>query len=131
MGYDHSEGAGYPDSDEEREYDKEMVASVSNNPLVRLLTPASKVRILMVLIDLDGHDTNPTDLCEMADISRNAWYDNRDDLLAAGVIEESRATGNAPMYRAMMDDPLVERLEEVYDIAAARQRERDRHDSGE
>ena len=121
---DHTEGAGYPESEEELEFDKEMVGSVANNALVRLLTPASKVRILMVMIDLGGADTNPSDICEKADISRNAWYDNRDDLLEAGVLEESRTTGNAPMYRAVMDDPLVERLEEIYDIAATRQRER-------
>lgn len=112
------------DADADVPADSEIADVVGENPLVELLTPASKVRILMALIDLGGHDTNPTDICKKAAISRQAWYDNRDELIGAGVIEQTRKTGSSPMYRAVMDDEIVTRLEDVYDIAAVRQRDR-------
>lgn len=100
--------------------------SVALEGFVELVTPASKAKMLMVLVDLDGHDTNPTDICRKADVAKDAWYAHRDDLLAAGVIEQTRSAGNSPMYRAVMNDPLVEHLEGVYDIAAARYRDREK-----
>jgi hypothetical protein len=98
--------------------------SVALDAFVELLTPASKAKLLVTLIDLGGHDTNPTDICKKADVAKDAWYAHRDDLEAAGLIEQTRSAGNSPMYRAVMDDPIVQRLEDVYDIAAARQSER-------
>ena len=93
---------------------------VSEDPLVRLLTPESKVRIVRALLVSRGEKDNPSGICERAAIGRNAWYDNKDELLEAGVIEEAGHAGNSPMYRVNMDDPLVQRLAEARDIAAER-----------
>lgn len=93
---------------------------VAEDPLVRLLTPESKVKILRALIVARGEKDNPSGICERAAIGRNAWYDNRDELLEVGAIEEAGSAGNSPMYRVNMDDPLVQRLVECREIAAER-----------
>lgn len=94
---------------------------VQNNPLVDLLTPGARVRILMTLIELRGGKLNPSGICERAAISHDTWYKHRDELIETyGVIEEAGNMGNSPLYRVDMEDPLVKRLEEVLGIAAER-----------
>lgn len=93
---------------------------VDDDALVRLLTPESKVRILLALIRVRGEKLNPTAICERADIGTNAWYDNRDDLLDLGVVQPVGHAGNSPLYRVEMDDPIVNHLAAVRRLAAER-----------
>lgn len=94
---------------------------VQNNPLVDLLTPAARVRILMTLINLRGGKLNPSGICERAAISHDTWYNHRDELVETyEVIEEAGNMGNSPLYRVDMEDPIVKRLEEVLGIAVER-----------
>jgi hypothetical protein len=95
-------------------------AIIANDPLVSLLTPGTKVRILSALIAVGGEKLNPSAICERAAISRDGWYEHRDDLVETfDVVEEVEPAGNSPMYRVDLDDPLVQRLREARDLAAA------------
>jgi hypothetical protein len=95
-------------------------AIIANDPLVSMLTPGTKVRILSALIAVGGEKLNPSAICERAAISRDGWYEHRDDLVETfGVIEEAAPAGNSPMYRVDMEDPLVKRIREARDLAAA------------
>ena len=99
---------------------------VKNNPLVDLLTPGARVRILLTLIQLRGDKLNPSGICERAVISHDTWYKHRDDLIHDyGVIEEAGNMGNSPLYRVDMENPIVKRLEEILDLAAERNRATD------
>lgn len=98
----------------------EHVDLVEDDVLVQLLTPETKVRILLALSRVRGEKLNPTAICERANIGANAWYDNRDDLLDLGVVEQAGHAGNSPLYRVDMDDPIVEHLLEVRRLTAER-----------
>lgn len=113
--------------EETDEVDAEAVANrdpeafVTENPLVELLTPAAKVKILLALIRLRGGKLNPTGIAERAAITQHTWYEHRDELVDVyGVIEEAGNAGNSPLYRVNMENPIVQRLEEILDLAAER-----------
>ena len=90
-----------------------------NNPLVDLLTPRGRLRILLALIQLRGDKLNPSGICEAGAISLATWYEHRDDLIHDyGVIEEAGKMGNSPLYRVDMENPIIKRLEEILDLAA-------------
>jgi hypothetical protein len=117
----HTEGERSADDPETATSHEEIVAE---NPLVELLTPASKVRILMALIDARGTELTASDICENAGITWDTWDSQREMLIERyGVIERTRMAGNSPLYRAKMDDPLVQFLEDLYSAAGARRRE--------
>jgi hypothetical protein len=116
-----------PDRDGVDEVDAETVANrdpeafVTENPLVELLTPAAKVKILLALMRLRGGKLNPTGIAERAAITQHTWYEHRDELVDVyGVIEEAGNAGNSPLYRVDMENPIVQRLEEILDLAAER-----------
>ena len=95
-------------------------AIIANDPLVSMLTPGTKVRILSALIAVGGEKLNPSAICDRAAISRDGWYKHRDDLVETfGVVEEAEPAGNSPMYRVNVDNPLVQHLSEARDLAAA------------
>lgn len=101
-------------------------AVIVDDPLVSMLTPGSKVRILSALIAVGGEKLNPSAICDRASISRDSWYDHKDDLVETfGVIEEADQAGNSPMYRVDLDDPLITRLREARDLAAKRRNQPD------
>lgn len=100
-------------------------AVIAEDPLVSMLTPGSKVRILSALIAVGGEKLNPSAICDRAAISRDSWYDHKDDLETFGVIEKVDQAGNSPMYRVDLDDPLIKRLREARDLAAKRRNQPD------
>lgn len=101
-------------------------AVITNDPLVSMLTPGSKIRILSALIAVGGEKLNPSAICDRAAISRDSWYDHRDDLVETfGVIDEVDQAGNSPMYRVDLDDPLIKRLSEARDLAAKQRNQSD------
>lgn len=89
------------------------------NPLLELLMPEAKLKILNAFIQLGGDKENPTRLCEIASVNTATWYRHRDDLIDTyGIIEEAGKAGNSPLYRVDMDHPIVKRLDEIHDLAA-------------
>lgn len=116
-----SDGVSIPDVDSETVAERDPNAFVTESPFVELLVPGAKVQILLALIRLGGEKVNPTELCERAAIDRHTWYEHRDDLVDRyDVIETAGHAGNSPMYRVNLDDPIVKRLAEIYDLAAER-----------
>ena len=96
-------------------------AFVIKDPLMGLLAPRAKVQILLALIHLSGEKVNPAAICERATISKDTWYEHREDLIDTyGVVEIAGHAGNSPLYRVDMDDPIIKRLTEILDIAADR-----------
>lgn len=115
-----TEGVEIEGVDEETVTERDMEEYVKNDPLVDLLTPGAKIRILLSLVRLRGEKLNPSGICERAAINHDTWYRHRDTLLDTyGVIEEAGNAGNSPLYRVDMDHPIVQRLDEVRDLAAA------------
>jgi len=109
-----------PETSRKKAGTEEMAAYNENDPLVELLVPGARVKLLLALIRVRGEKMNPTDLCERAGVNSATWYRNRDALLDTyGVIEEAGNAGNSPLYRVDMENPIVERLDEVRDLAAA------------
>lgn len=58
-----------------------------------------KVRILTVLLSESGRDLNPSEIARIGGIDRSTFYEHKDDLLAYGVMEQTRTVGNSPMYQ--------------------------------
>lgn len=87
--------------------------ALTTHPLVELLTPRGKVRIIVALLRVRGEKLPVSDICEKAFIGRNTWYDNHEELLTYGVIEEAGTAGNSTLYRANMDSPIVQLLDEI------------------
>ena len=117
-----------PDSATADSSDEDRIDLVEDDAFIELLTPESKVRILLALMRVRGEKLNPSAIYERAGIGANAWYDNKDDLIEMGVIKEAGNAGNSPLYRVEMDDPIVERLSDVRKLAAERRHRSDRTD---
>lgn len=112
---------GLENVDAETVANRDPEAFVTENPLVELLAPAAKVKILLALIRLRGGKLNPTGIAERAAISQHTWYEHRDELVDVyGVVEEAGSAGNSPLYRVDMENPIVKRLEEILGLAAKR-----------
>lgn len=98
-------------------------AIVANHPLVELLTPRAKVKILTALIRLQGEKLSPSAICDRASISTDTWYQNYEGLLSYGVIEKAGTAGNSPLYRADMDCPAIQSLEQLTEYGAQKKAE--------
>lgn len=98
-------------------------AIVANHPLVEMLTPRAKVKILVALIRLQGEKLSPSAICDRAAISTDTWYQNYEELLEYGVIEKAGTAGNSPLYRVDMDNPAVQALEQLTGYGAQKKAE--------
>lgn len=84
--------------------------------LLTLFGNESKVRILSVLLAAP-EPLNPSRIVEAAGLgSMHGWYDNKDELLATGLIEQTGNAGNSPLYALVEDDPRVEALQQLVDL---------------
>jgi len=101
--------------------DPEILAE--DTVLTDVLGTHAKVKLLVVLLSHNDRDLNPTEIARMAGIDRSTFYEHVDDLLAYGMIEQTRTVGNSPMYRinrtskaaealAQMEWELLEEVEE-------------------
>jgi len=90
---------------------------IEDEPAVEATNNSVNVKILTVLNDAAPGDLSPGDICDQAEISRNAWYENHELLLAHGVIEQTRKVGNAPMYALNTDSELAQAFIHFRDAA--------------
>jgi hypothetical protein len=102
---------------------EDVVTDVSQltaeSPLVTLLGTHAKTRILHVMLDA-GEPLNPSRICDRAGFgSAHSWYSHKDDLLATGLIEQTGAAGNSPLFALAEDDPRVEALHKLFDLTNA------------
>lgn len=82
--------------------DEDQLAVLEREPIVEVFSNPANVKILTVLNDAAGGAIDVSTLVEQTDISRQAFYDNRDRLLDLGLIEEADKVGNTTRYRVDM-----------------------------
>lgn len=88
-------------------------AAAENTVLTDVLGPHAKVKILVALLSENNRDLNPTDISRLAGIDRSTFYEHIDDLVAYGVVEETRTVGNSQMYQINRDNPAAEDLAQL------------------
>jgi predicted transcriptional regulator len=91
--------------------DSEILAE--DTVLTDVLGTHAKVKLLVVLLSHNDRDLNPTEISRMAGIDRSTFYEHVDDLLAYGMIEQTRTVGNSPMYRINRDSAAAEALAQM------------------
>lgn len=99
--------------DAETVANRDPETAITSHPLVELLTPRGKVRIIVALMQVNGDKLPVSDICNKAFIGRNTWYEHHEELLKYGVIEEAGTAGNSTLYRANMDNSIVQLLNEI------------------
>lgn len=92
-----------PDSDRNE-------AAAENTVLTDVLGNHPKVKIIVALLGESNHDRNATELSRLAGIDRSTFYEHLDDLLAYGIVEQTRTVGNSPMYRIDRENSAAEDL---------------------
>lgn len=95
------------------------------SPFLDLFGTEAKARILHVLL-ATPEPLNPSRIVDRAGLGdRHSWYDNKDDLLATGLVVQTGNAGNSPLYALAEDDPRIEALEKLHDFTAAALRDTD------
>lgn len=78
--------------------------------LTDVLGDHPKVEIIVALLAENDRDRNPTEIARLAGIDRTTFYEHVDDLLAYGIVEQTRTVGNSPMYQIGRENPAAEDL---------------------
>lgn len=88
------------------------------HPLIELLSPPAKIKIILTLMGINGEKLPPSDIYNRARISHDTWYKYRDELVEKyQVIEKAGNAGNSPLYRINSDSGIVELIDQL--IAAS------------
>ena len=78
--------------------------------LTEVLGGHAKVKILVALLGENDRDLNVSDIARLAGIDRSTFYEHVDDLVAYGLVEQTRTVGNSKMYRINRDSAAAEDL---------------------
>ena len=76
--------------------------------VIDVLGDHPKTRILLAVLTDPDRDYNMSEIAELADTDRSTVYRHIDDLLAIGVITQTRKVGNAPMYQLNQENGAAE-----------------------
>lgn len=109
-------------------FDPETIEEIDTlfegHPLIEVLTPAAKIKIMLTLMGIQGEKLPPSDIYNRARISHDTWYKYRDELIEKyGVIEKAGNAGNSPLYRINLDSEIVQLLDQLITIAGNRKEE--------
>lgn len=85
-------------------------AAAEATVLTDVLGSHPKVKILVALLGESDRDRNPTEIARLSGIDRSTFYEHVDDLLAYGIVEQTRTVGNSPMYGIDRTNPAAEDL---------------------
>jgi DNA-binding transcriptional ArsR family regulator len=85
-------------------------AAAEATVLTDVLGDHPKVEIIVALLAENDRDRNPTEIARLAGIDRTTFYEHVDDLLAYGIVEQTRTVGNSPMYQLDRENPAAEDL---------------------
>lgn len=88
---------------------------LESEPIVRLFSNPSNVRIMVVLVDAAGGPLSPGDIADQANIDRSVWYRNKDELIELGMVEPAGKVGNSETYRARTDTEAYQGFVHLYD----------------
>lgn len=84
---------------------RDRETAVEDTVLTDVLGGHAKVKILAALLGEKDRDLNATEIAHLAGVDRSTFYEHADDLLAYGLVEETRTVGNSQMYRIDRDNP--------------------------
>lgn len=103
---------------------EDMDTLFDRHPLIDILTPPAKVKIILTLMGINGEKLPPSDIYNRAQISHDTWYKYRDELVEKyNVIEKAGTAGNSPLYRINMDSEIIELIEQLITAAGDRKEE--------
>lgn len=81
--------------------------------LTQALGTHAKVKILAAFLSESDRDLNVTDIARLAGIDRSTLYEHLDDLLAFGLVVETREVGNSTMYQINRESDAAKALAEL------------------
>lgn len=103
----------------------EMDTLFEGHPLIEVLTPESKVRIILALLRVPEGQFRPTDIYDRARISHNTWHKHKDILVDKyNVIEHVGQVGNSPLYQINDDSEIVDHINDIIGAASDKKWER-------
>jgi DNA-binding transcriptional ArsR family regulator len=85
-------------------------AMAEDTVLTDVLGNHAKVKMLVALLGESDQDLNATELARLAGIDRSTFYEHIDDLLAYGIVEETRQVANSQMYKLNRNSDAAEDL---------------------
>lgn len=85
-------------------------------PIVDVFSNPANAKILTVLNDAGGRPLTVSDIVEQTDISKQAFYDNKDTLLKYNLIQEAGKSGNASQYTMELSSEVAQRFVEFRDV---------------
>jgi DNA-binding transcriptional ArsR family regulator len=83
------------------------------------LGPTGRAKLLDFLGDHSTSDYNVSEMAEKSGITRQTVYTALDELLALGMVRQTRVLGQSPMYRINLGHDVVKGVLKA-DMAAAR-----------
>lgn len=102
---------GQTDTDAGTGNDTDSLESLGeDNTLTDVLGDHPKVRIIAALLSQSRRDLNSSDIARLAGIERSTFYNHKDDLLAYGIMEQTRTIGNSPMFQINRDNEAAKTL---------------------
>jgi DNA-binding transcriptional ArsR family regulator len=90
-----------------------MEPYAENTVLTDVLGNHAKVKMIVALLSECDQDLNATELARLAGIDRSTFYEHIDDLLAYGIVEETRQVANSQMYQIDRDSDVAEDLAQL------------------
>jgi hypothetical protein len=94
------------------------------HPLIELLTPPAKIKIILTLMGIHGEKLPPSDIYNRARISHDTWYKHKDILIEKyDVIEQAGNAGNSPLYRINAESELVTLIDAMIGVAGDQKEE--------
>lgn len=102
-------------------------AYATGTVLTDALGTHAKIKILAALLSEPDRDLNVTDISRLAGVDRSTFYEHVDDLLAFGLVIQTRDVGPSTMYQLNRDSEAATALAklewELVDAAPAPEEE--------
>lgn len=95
-------------------------AYAEDTPLTHLFGTPARTKIIAAMLSERERDLNTSDIARLAGVARSTVYDHLDDLVALGLIEQTRTIGDSPMYQLDAESDLVEHIAAVEGLALKR-----------
>jgi hypothetical protein len=100
--------------DETENERQERIHEIREKDQLSKLFRKSNAQIIAALLT-SPYDLNATSISEASGVNRTTVYEQKDDLLELGVIEQTRTEGQSPMYD-IADTEIAEAVANLYAI---------------
>lgn len=81
---------------------------LETEPIVETFSNPATVKIVTILTGAAGTALTVADIVEQADISKQAFYDNKDNLIRYNLIEQADKAGNATRYKVDLSSEQIQ-----------------------